>query len=148
VIGYGMRGGSVYVSGNVGYRVGIHMKAFGDSHPLLVVGGHARDFLGEYMAGGEIMVLGLGKDGGPIVGSYVGTGMHAGVMYIRGEVAEHQLGKEVRMVEPSEADSARIAEIVTDYCRVMEIDPQEVMQKPFVKIYPYSSRPYGRLYVY
>ena len=148
VIGYGMRGGSVYVRGDVGYRVGIHMKAFGDSNPLLVVGGHARDFLGEYMAGGEIVVLGLGKDDGPIVGSYVGTGMHAGVMYIRGEVAEHQLGKEVRMVEPPEPDRARIAEIVTDYCRAMDMDPKEIMQKPFVKIYPYSSRPYGRLYVY
>ena len=100
------------------------------------------------MAGGEIVVLGLGKDKGPVVGSYVGTGMHAGVMYVRGEVAEHQLGKEVRMVEPPEADSARIAEIVTDYCRVMDIDPQEVLRKPFVKIYPYTSRPYGRLYVY
>ena len=52
------------------------------------------------------------------------------------------------MVEPPEADTARIAEIVTEYCRAMDMDPKEVMQKPFVKIYPYSSRPYGRLYVY
>jgi glutamate synthase domain-containing protein 3 len=148
VLGYGMRGGSVYVRGNVGYRVGIHMKAFGDSLPLLVVGGHARDFLGEYMAGGEIVILGLGKNNGPIVGSYVGTGMHAGVIYVRGQVAEHQLGKEVRLAEPSEAGSARIAEIVTDYCRIMGIDPGEVLREPFVKVYPYTSRPYGRMYVY
>jgi glutamate synthase domain-containing protein 3 len=148
VLGYGMRGGSVYVRGNVGYRVGIHMKAFGDRQPLIVVGGHARDFLGEYMAGGEIVVLGLGPDEGPIVGSYVGTGMHAGVMYMRGVVAEHQLGKEVRVAEPSEADQARIRDIVTDYCRVMGMTPEEVLQEPFVKIYPYTSRPYGRLYVY
>ncbi len=148
VLGYGMRGGSVYVRGNVGYRVGIHMKAFGDRQPLIVIGGHARDFLGEYMAGGEIVVLGLGRDEGPVVGSYVGTGMHAGVMYIRGAVAEHQLGKEVRVAEPSEADQARIRDIVTDYCRVMGMTPEEVLQEPFVKIYPYTSRPYGRLYVY
>lgn len=147
VLGYGMRGGAVYVRGNVGYRVGIHMKAFEVSMPLIVVGGHARDFLGEYMAGGEILVLGLHVDG-PVVGSYVGTGMHAGTMYIRGEVAAHQLGKEVRLVEPGESDQNRIAEIVSDYCRVMKIDPEEVLQGPFVKIYPYTSRPYGRLYVY
>jgi glutamate synthase domain-containing protein 3 len=148
VLGYGMRGGSVYVRGNVGYRVGIHMKAFGDSLPLIVVGGHARDFLGEYMAGGEIVVLGLGDDDGPIVGSYVGTGMHAGAIYVRGPVPEHQLGKEVRVEDPAEAERARVFEIVSDYCRVMEMDPQRVLQKPFVKIYPYTSRPYARLYVY
>ena len=148
VLGYGMRGGSVYVRGDVGYRVGIHMKAFGDSLPLIVIGGHARDFLGEYMAGGEIVVLGLGTGAGPIVGSYVGTGMHAGSMYIRGEVAEHQLGREVRVAEPAEADLARIEKVVTDYSLVMGLDPQEVLQQPFIKIYPYTSRPYGRMYVY
>jgi glutamate synthase domain-containing protein 3 len=148
VLGYGMRGGSVYVRGNVGYRVGIHMKAFGANSPLIVVGGHARDFLGEYMAGGEIFVLGLAEDQTSIVGSYVGTGMHAGTMYIRGEVAQHQLGKEVRVQEPSTADQERIIEIVSEYCRVMGFDAQKVLEKPFVKIYPYTSRPYGRLYAY
>jgi glutamate synthase domain-containing protein 3 len=148
VLGYGMRGGSVYVRGDVGYRVGIHMKAFGDNRPLVVVGGRARDFLGEYMAGGEILILGLGDEKGPIVGSYCGTGMHAGVMYIRGAVAEHQLGKEVRVDTPSETEQARIREIVDDYARVMELDAQEIMNKPFIKVYPYTSRPYGRLYVY
>jgi glutamate synthase domain-containing protein 3 len=148
VVGYGMRGGSVYVRGNVGYRVGIHMKAFGDSRPLVVVGGHARDFLGEYMAGGEIVVLGLGDDRTRVVGSYVGTGMHAGIMYIRGSVAEHQLGKEVRIAEPDETDLLRIRDIVTDYSRAMRMDPEPVLEESFIKIYPYTSRPYGRLYVY
>ncbi len=148
VLGYGMRGGSVYVRGSVGYRVGIHMKAFGDSRPLIVIGGHARDFLGEYMAGGEVMVLGLGPNDDPIVGSYIGTGMHAGVMYIRGTVAPHQLGKEVRHQEPGPEDQARIREIIHDYCQVMNISEAEVLARPFVKIYPYTSRPYGRLYAY
>jgi glutamate synthase domain-containing protein 3 len=148
VVGYGMRGGSVYVRGDVGYRVGIHMKAYGDSRPLIVVGGSARDFLGEYMAGGEIVVPGLGDDDGRVVGSYVGTGMHAGVMYIRGRVAEHQLGKEVRVTEPDEADRARLRDIVIDYSRVMRLDSQAILEAAFVKIHPYTSRPYGRLYVY
>ncbi len=150
VLGYGMRGGSVYVRGSVGYRVGIHMKAFGDSRPLLVIGGQARDFLGEYMAGGEVVVLGLGaerREETP-VGSYVGTGMHAGVMYVRGKVASHQLGKEVRLEEPGPADRERIREIIRDYCKVMALSENEVLSEPFVKIYPYTSRPYGRLYAY
>ncbi|MCL5734477.1 MAG: hypothetical protein M1274_02650 [Actinobacteria bacterium] len=148
VLGYGMRGGSVYVRGNVGYRVGIHMKAFAENSPLIVVGGRARDFLGEYMAGGEIVVLGLGDGQDPLVGSYVGTGMHAGVMYIRGSVADHQLGKEVRVTVPSEEERVRIRGIVSDYSRVMQLDAASMLSRPFIKIYPYTSRPYGRLYVY
>jgi glutamate synthase domain-containing protein 3 len=148
VVGYGMRGGSVYVRGDVGYRVGIHMKAYADNRPLIVVGGHARDFLGEYMAGGEIVVLGLADEPSRVVGSYVGTGMHAGVMYIRGTVAQHQLGKEVRLVEPDEADQERIREVVADFSRAMKMDPEPILEEPFAKIYPYTSRPYGRLYAY
>jgi glutamate synthase domain-containing protein 3 len=149
VLGYGMRGGTVYVRGNVGYRVGIHMKAYAENHPLVVVGGCARDFLGEYMAGGEIVVLGLDRDQTePIVGSYVGTGMHAGVMYIRGDVQAHQLGKEVRVSAPSAEEHARIREIVDDFSETMNLDSDRILSDSFIKIYPYTSRPYGRLYVY
>jgi glutamate synthase domain-containing protein 3 len=94
------------------------------------------------------VVLGLHGDENKVVGSYVGTGMHAGVMYLRGRVADHQLGKEVRVVEPSVTDEARIHEIVNEYCRVMKIDSNDVFARPFVKVYPYTSRPYGRHYVY
>ncbi len=57
--GYAMRGGSILVEGNVGYRAGIHMKAYKDQIPVLVIGGEAGSFLGEYQAGGYIIVLGL-----------------------------------------------------------------------------------------
>ena len=50
--GYAMRGGSILVEGNVGYRAGIHMKAYKDQIPVLVIGGEAGSFLGEYQAGG------------------------------------------------------------------------------------------------
>ncbi len=39
-------------------RGGIHMKQYQEKRPLLIVGGSARAFLGEYMAGGLILVLG------------------------------------------------------------------------------------------
>ena len=155
VLGYGMRGGSLYVRGDVGYRVGIHMKAFEDQRPVIVAGGRARDFLGEYMAGGELMLLGLsgGSASGevrdePLVGSYVGTGMHGGVIYLRGLVEEHQLGKEVALAAPDDADRARIHELVTDFCHVMGLDVAEILSVPFVKLFPYSHRPYGKMYAY
>ena len=61
--GYAMRGGKIYVRGNAGYRAGIHMKAYRDKQPVLIIGGEAGSFLGEYQAGGIIIVLGLGSGG-------------------------------------------------------------------------------------
>ena len=51
-VGYAMRGGHIYVRGNAGYRAGIHMKAYKEKQPALVIGGKAGSFLGEYQAGG------------------------------------------------------------------------------------------------
>ena len=58
-VAHSMRGGRVYVRDNIGYRGGIHMKQYPEKRPILVVGGAARAFLGEYMAGGLLIVLGL-----------------------------------------------------------------------------------------
>ncbi|MGZ4937240.1 MAG: GltB/FmdC/FwdC-like GXGXG domain-containing protein, partial [Halobacteriota archaeon] len=52
ILGHSMRGGTIFVRGDVGYRVGIHMKTYKSSVPVIVAGGRAGDFLGEYMAGG------------------------------------------------------------------------------------------------
>lgn len=146
VLGYGMRGGSLYVRGDVGYRVGIHMKAYEDQRAAIVVGGRARDFFGEYMAGGELVILGLGQSPEPVLGSYVGTGMHGGVIYVRGDVSQHQLGKEVGVARPTGSEQDRVEELVTDFCRVMELEPAEVLDTSFLKLFPYTHRPYGKMY--
>ena len=81
--GYAMRGGHIYVRGNVGYRAGIHMKEYQHRRPVLIIGGSAGSFLGEYQAGGIIIVLGTDKKNSCPVGPFCGTGMHGGVIYIR-----------------------------------------------------------------
>lgn len=53
--GYAMRGGTIYVQGNAGYRAGVHMKAYQDTLPVMVIGGRTGSFLGEYQAGGLIL---------------------------------------------------------------------------------------------
>ena len=58
-LAYGMRGGCVYILGDAGYRAGVHMKAYEENRSTLVVGGRTGSFLGEYLAGGLIVVLGL-----------------------------------------------------------------------------------------
>ena len=53
--GYAMRGGKIFIKGNAGYRAGIHMKAYNDKIPVIVIGGSTGSFLGEYQAGGVII---------------------------------------------------------------------------------------------
>jgi len=149
VLGYGMRGGRVFIRGSVGYRVGIHMKSFGKQFPVMVVGGSARDFLGEYQAGGMIIVLGMDlAPDEPIAGYMVGTGMHGGVMYVRGKVEDWQIGKEVKIFETDENDWKVMLPHLRDFARAFRLDPDEIMSQPFLKMIPYSKRPYGRIYAY
>jgi glutamate synthase domain-containing protein 3 len=147
ITGYGMRGGKMFIRDDAGYRTGIHMKEYLDKKPIMVVGGTGQDFLGEYMAGGILLVLGLNlKPGEPHPARFVGTGMHSGVMYIRGEVKN--LGKEVKAVETTKADLETISDIVKEYCSYFNADHNQIMQGTFTKLVPFSHRPYGRIYAY
>ncbi len=147
ITGYGMRGGKMFVRDDVGYRVGIHMKEYMDKKPYMVVGGTAENFLGEYMAGGVLVVLGLTlKPGEPHPAHFVGTGMHAGVIYVRGEISN--LGKEVKMMDVDQGDLRVIGDLAKEYCGHFNADFDAVMHGKFVKLVPFSHRPYGRVYAY
>ncbi len=147
ITGYGMRGGKMFIRDDVGYRVGIHMKEYMDKKPVMVVGGTAENFLGEYMAGGILLVLGLSlKEGESHQAKFVGTGMHAGIIYVRGEIGN--LGKEVKMMDAEKADLEVIRGLVNEYCSYFNSDAEAIMKGKFVKLVPYSHRPYGRLYAY
>lgn len=149
VLGYAMRGGKLFVKGSVGYRVGIHMKSFKKQIPQVVIGGTAKDFFGEYMAGGMLVLLGLDREPGEsLVGDYVGTGMHGGVIYLRGEVDSEQLGKEVAVMELDETDEKELSQLLEEYCADLNLDYQEVRSEKFIKLLPVSNRPYGQLYAY
>jgi glutamate synthase domain-containing protein 3 len=147
ITGYAMRGGKIFIRDDVGYRTGIHMKEYMSKKPVLVVGGTAQDFLGEYMAGGVLVVLGLTlKDGEKHKARFVGTGMHAGIIYVRGEITH--LGKEVKVMDVNKRDLAVIQGLIKEYCDHFGSDFDAVMSGKFVKIVPYSHRPYGRVYAY
>ena len=149
VLGYGMRGGKVFIKGDVGYRVGSHMKAYEDLRPIVVCGGKARDFFGEYMAGGLLILLGMNSRlEGPMVGGYLGTGMHGGTIYVRGEVEPWQCGKEVGVFTADETDIAELRPVLTEYCEDMGLDLDDVISGTFTKLVPISHRPYGKLYTY
>ncbi len=147
IAGYSMRGGKIFIRDDVGYRAGIHMKGYRGKKPCLVVGGTAQDFLGEYMAGGVLVVLGLNlKDDKHHKAKFVGTGMHGGTIYIRGEVTH--LGKEVEIVNLEEDDRLLLRSLVGEFCSHFGFDPNEILEHKFCKLVPVSYRPYGRLYAY
>jgi glutamate synthase domain-containing protein 3 len=143
--GNSMRGGKIFVRDGVGYRVGIHMKEYKDKKPALVVGGVAQDFFCEYMAGGVALVLGLNVDDGEkCVARFVGTGMHGGVIYTRGDL--FKLSEGVKVAKAGKRDMRVIEGLVQEFCGYFGNDPAEVMSKQFYKITPMSSRPYEKLY--
>ena len=132
------------VRGDTGYRVGIHMKEFGESRPTLIIGGTAKDYLGEYMAGGTILVLGIGQDGPP-VGRSVGAGMHGGRIFVRGKLSASQLGPGASLSVLSEEDRAEVRVLLDDFSRTFSIEvPGDL--SGYVKISPSSSRPFSGYY--
>lgn len=91
VVGQALQGGTIMVRGTVGNRAAIQMREYAKERPFLIVGETADDYLGEYMAGGVVVVLNLADSAMP-ARNYIGTGMVGGRIYIRGRVREDQLG--------------------------------------------------------
>ena len=149
IIGLSARGGKIFVRDDVGYRAGIHMKEYGDKKPALVIGGTAQSFLGEYMAGGVLILLGLTlKEEETHKASFIGTGMHGGVIFLKGNVENHQLGKEVVIAELNEADRIILKKLVNEFSAHFGFNADEILKHKFIKLYPMVLRPYGRLYAY
>ncbi|AEE96887.1 hypothetical protein [Mahella australiensis] len=146
-IGYAMRGGTIFVRDDVGYRVGIHMKEYEDKIPAIVVGGKAGDFFGEYMAGGILILLGIGLQADEsVVGNYCGTGMHGGVIYIRGEVDKYRLGKEADMQSIDDKDQKVLRMYIEQFAEYFDYDAEDILNGTFTKLVPFGKRPYGKLY--
>lgn len=172
------RGGELFIWGNVGYRACLHMKEYQGQRPLVVVGGTAQDFFGEYMAGGVAVLLGLGTGPGSGPGSeptvdsggassqggaagagplihripYLATGMHGGVIYLRGEWDPSVLSTQVE-AEPVASLRAEpaLAEAVGQFTEVFSVRLNAVQRDllergPYWRIRPRGKRPYARLY--
>lgn len=146
-VGYAMRGGSIYIKGDAGYRAGIHMKAYKEKVPVMVIGGKVGSFLGEYQAGGVIIVLGLGADEKNIVGNFPCTGMHGGKMFLRSRPEGITFPKQVTARAADKGDLKEIENYILQYCKLFGADKKAVMDSPFTVITPDSKNPYKQLYV-
>ncbi|MBN2568329.1 MAG: FAD-dependent oxidoreductase [Deltaproteobacteria bacterium] len=143
---HSMRGGKVFIKGDVEYRAGIHMKQYMDKIPLLIIGGTAKDYCGEYMAGGRIIVMNLGEKGGSPVGNSVGTGIHGGKIYVRGNVEEYQLGIGAVFGKLDKTDRKFLKVALDEYAEDMKMDLSAIYPKDFIKITKRGHRPFGNLY--
>lgn len=145
--GYAMRGGKIYVRGDAGYRAGIHMKAYQNKVPLMVIGGKAGSFLGEYQAGGVIIVLNMETPDEKCVGFFPCTGMHGGKMFLRSACKDVDFPKQVSVSQASKEDLEELASYLMEYCQLFNLDLEQILSSPFTVITPDSKNPYQQMYV-
>ena len=146
-VGHSMRGGRVYVRDDIGYRGGIHMKQYMEKRPVLVVGGSARAFIGEYMAGGLLIVLGL-TGTPPLSERGVGSGIHGGEIFVRGNVPDNILGVGAKQKPASDDEKHTIAPVVRDYASKFSLDPTPLLASDYTRIVPASTRPFANKYTW
>jgi len=143
VLGMSMISGSILVRDDAGYRAALHMKQYGRTVPSIVIGGTAQDFLGEYMAGGRLVLLGLGMRKHRM--SFIGTGIHGGVIYMRGPFSNDQLGEAAEITPLRSADLAYLSAQIGKFGEAFGL-PEEISPEQFSKIVPRGKRPYSSLY--
>lgn len=146
--GYGMRGGKIFVRDDCGYRAGIHMKAYEDKYPVLVIGKKAGSFLGEYLAGGLILVLGIGLGGEYPASYFCGTGMHGGKIVIHCKKEPQGLPPQVLAQKAGQADIAQISPYIEEYCRYFGNDSDALKNQTYYVLTPNPNAGYKQLYTY
>lgn len=124
------------------------------------------------MAGGTILVVGVDERSrlpGDVAGRFIGTGMHGGTIYVRGEVDKDHLGQEVEATVVTAQECGELRTLLKLYATYfpparensgnMEIGSgtrfdlvelskaaKEIVESVFTRIRPASSRPYKNLY--
>ena len=146
--GYAMRGGKIFIRGDAGYRCGIHMKAYKENKPAIVIGGRAGSFLGEYQAGGIIVVLGNHKDGKPIIGNFCGTGMHGGEIYLRCEKVPAKLPAQVRAERLEKIPQGTVRALVSRWCSLFGEQESAFTEAVYYRLTPDSENPYRQMYAF
>lgn len=144
--GHSMRGGQIVIRDDVEYRAGIHMKEYEDQIPLLVIGGTAKDYCGEYMAGGRVVVLNRFDEKEP-VGNDIGTGIHGGVIFIRGNIDKRRLGVGAIIAEMDKDDVAFLQNVLHTFKSAFPyVELSHITVNDFIKITKKGHRPFANLY--
>lgn len=147
-VGYSMRGGEIYIKGNAGYRGGIHMKEYQEKKPALIIGGRTGSFLGEYQAGGLIIVLGLHADEKPAIGDFPCTGMYGGKMFVRScGIKNVRFPNQISLSTATKKDMESIKNYIETFSCQFGYNAAQILNEPFTLITPNSHNPYKQMYV-
>ena len=123
------------------------MKQYLGKKPVLVVGGTARAFLGEYMAGGLIVLL--TRNGvKPFDEQGIASGIHGGEIFIRGDFDEKLLGVGARKLPCNSEDMDRVIPFIREFAQWFNLDEGPLMEGQFYRITPASSRPFANKYTW
>lgn len=144
---HSMRGGIVYVRDDIGYRGGIHMKQYMDKRPVLVLGGTAKAFLGEYMAGGLVIMFRMNEET-PYAEMGLASGIHGGEIFIRGTVEDWTLGIGSSAKPASEEDIERIKPFIEEFSSLFGFDAGSLLTASYTRIAPVSARPFAGKYTW
>ena len=144
-----MRGGTIFVEKDAGYRCGIHMKEYGDKSPQIVIGGRCGSFLGEYQAGGIILVLGIGVEDRCPVGELL---RHGDAMGGRSSCAPPTCPRtclpRVCVKQAEAGDKEIIRPLVEGYCARFGGEAEALLQSEYFLLTPNSQNPYRQMYVH
>jgi glutamate synthase domain-containing protein 3 len=124
--------------------------------PVVVYGGKTKEFFGEYMSGGVLVALGMKIDGKKItevpddqvVGGSLGSGIHGGVIYVRGKVPEENLGVGATEFPFTEEDKKLLTPYFKQFSKYFNVPIKRIWERKITKIAPASSRPYASYYNY
>ena len=144
ILGMAARGGKIFVRDDAGHRAGMRLQESKGRKPVVVIGGTAQDFLAQYMAGGVLVLLGLTLRGDePHRASSIGTGMHGGVIYVRGTIEDRQLGNEAGRADLDEKDMLELSGYVREFAHHFGYGPDEILGRRFSKICPLHAGRHG-----
>jgi glutamate synthase domain-containing protein 3 len=137
------------------------MKAYRENVPVIVVGGKTGSFLGEYQAGGILIVLGLPPPAGGatkpprtklrerrLTGFFCGTGMHGGAIYLRTDNPP-PLPSQIVLTKVKGRDVPELVKHVGAFCSCFDdTRSAEILDSPFCVLTPNSKNPYTQMYTH
>ena len=101
---------------------------------------------GEIVAGGLIVVLGIGLDGQYPAGFFCGTGMHGGKIILRCDRKPEGLPEQVCVHACTEADRAEMRPHVEAYCEKFGGNPEALLGAQYFVLTPNPEKGYHRMY--
>ena len=105
--------------------------------------------MGEYQAGGIIIVLGLNNDSDqPPIGYFCGTGMHGGKIVMRSKTPPSKLPPQVCVNKATQEDMNEIEIYLEMYCQYFSVDKSQLLNETFFVLTPNTQNPYRQLYTH